>query len=158
MPYVAGVQPERVFLALGVVAVDDDLAVVVDRGRVVEREAGARRDQVVEVLQRPTAVDHGSADNHAIVVDGVREEVGAQVGHRPVAPQVAELGRCAGLGIADHLPEIVDVRRVAGLRAQVGGRPVLPKHPVGVAAGVITGADHFAALVDRAAPAAASCI
>jgi hypothetical protein len=30
MPYVAGVQPERVFLALGVVAVDDDLAVVVE--------------------------------------------------------------------------------------------------------------------------------
>ena len=45
------------FLAGGVLAVGGDLAVVVDRGRVVEGEPGARRDQVVQVLEQPAAPD-----------------------------------------------------------------------------------------------------
>jgi hypothetical protein len=39
-----------VLLALGLGAAGDDMAVVLDRGGVVEGEPGAERDQVVEVL------------------------------------------------------------------------------------------------------------
>ena len=38
-------------LALGIGAVGDDLAVVVDRGGVVEREPGVGGDEIVEVLE-----------------------------------------------------------------------------------------------------------
>ena len=43
----------------GVVGLGDDLAVVVDRGRVGQLEAGRGRDQAVEVLEVPGGVDEG---------------------------------------------------------------------------------------------------
>src|SRR5690349_14138360 len=45
--------------AVPVVAFGDDLAVVVDRGGLVEDDSGAGRDQVVEVLQHSVAPDRG---------------------------------------------------------------------------------------------------
>jgi len=97
-----------VFLALGVIAVGDDLAVAVDPGRVVEREAGAGRDQIVEVPQCSAAMDHAAADDHAIVVDRCREEVEAKIGHLAAAPEEAVVRVRAGLGRANHLAVVVD--------------------------------------------------
>src|SRR5215469_546787 len=73
-------QQQRVGLAGGGVGgVGDDLAVVVDAGRVLDLVAGSGRDEVVEVLQCAVAVDELPADDHAAVVDRGRREVAAQV-------------------------------------------------------------------------------
>src|SRR5215471_2757253 len=76
----ARVQQQGVGLAGGgVVGVGDDLAVVVDAGRVLDLVAGPGRDEVVEVLQCAAAVDELPADDHAAVVARSWREVAAQV-------------------------------------------------------------------------------
>jgi hypothetical protein len=71
----------NLFLPIGVVAVDNNLATVVDCSRVVESEAGAGWDQVVEVLQRSVLLDE-VLDDHATVVDRCQVEVGTEIGSR----------------------------------------------------------------------------
>src|SRR5690349_18760769 len=107
----AGGEQKRVCLAGGVVvAVGDDLAVVVDRGGVGEGEPGAGWDQVVEVLECAVAPDPGPvaglADDHAVVVDRLADRVqaeGPQVGHRAVAPQEHVGGFAGGVRPAGDL-------------------------------------------------------
>src|SRR5262252_3004718 len=103
-----GEQQGVVLVGGGVVGDGDDLAVVVDAMGVVDLVGGAGRDQVVEVLPCPAAVDLVVADDHAAVVDRRREEVVTQVGHRAAAPQEAVLGVAAGHGVAGDLVEVVE--------------------------------------------------
>src|SRR6516225_3137982 len=86
--------------------VGDDLAVVVDRGGVLDLMPGSGRDQGVEVLHGAAGVDQVSADHHAIVVDRRREEA-AQVGDGAVTVQ-EPLVRAAGIHRTGDLPVVVD--------------------------------------------------
>src|SRR5215469_2491818 len=84
----------------------DDLAVVVDRGGVLDRGRSGR-DQGVEVLHRAAAVDVWPADHHAVVVDRRRVEA-AEVGHGAVVVQ-EPIGRAgAGGPPAGDLAVVVD--------------------------------------------------
>src|SRR5487761_1071054 len=113
-------EQQRGLAGAGVGAVGDDLAVVVDHGRVADLVAG--RDEGVEVLHRPAAVDQVPADHHAVVVDRVRPEV-ARIGDGAIAVQE----RVVGVGRAR--PDGVTAGVLVGRRQvrQAGGVDPYPK-------------------------------
>ena len=100
-----------------------------DRGRVGDLVAGFGRDQAVEVLHHPAAVDPVPADHHAVVVDCIREE-SAQVGDRirsgtgqggfprlrPAARPVGSIWRPPPCVRSNSLSQVIGTRRVATAR------------------------------------------
>ena len=133
----------------GIVSVADDLSRSVNAGRLREHPAGARRNQIVEILQFATAVNEGMilrgaivvqhvsrADHHPGGVDrlsdaGVEED--PEVGHLAATVEKRVHRAVRGRGVPHDLAGIVDgVGRAARASqgAEIGHSSVVPQERV----------------------------